>query len=253
MLVFISIIKKYIKSVLLSALIFSSPFSQACQLTIASMNLEPIYWKTNKQITGINPDFYRHIGKKINCEITFKIMPWNRVLRDFEAGNVDIITAFYKKDREQFARYSSAPIDHVKFYLFAHPNSSFYPSISDFFAQNQTLLYPENWYLGGLKSQLLSHPNNTHTVTNINKGIELLIANRADAFLSSKLSIDYSTHQKNVRQLISIKSPVLAAIPIYTLFSKKNIDDKMYHKINEAINHSLQNNVMENIVKHYTQ
>ncbi|MGB1238278.1 MAG: substrate-binding periplasmic protein [Pseudomonadales bacterium] len=228
-----------------------SPALQACQLTVSSIDFKPIYWQEKGEIRGINRDFYAHIGKQIGCDMHFEIAPWNRVIRGLKLGKVDIITAFHSADRERFAHFSQQPISEVAFYLYSLQSDDKFASLDAFFTTSQTLLYPKNWHLGGLKAQLQGYPQQAIGVDSLQQGITLLLNDRASALLSSQSGMQTALRGRELEHQIQISSAKLSNRPIYTLFSKKSVDLARYHRLDNAIQAALANGVMEDLKAKY--
>jgi len=224
----------------------------ACQLVYASPILEPHFWEEENKAKGLSVDFLNLVAQKANCDIQYQAKPWKRVMHEMRSGKVDLTIGFYAKEREEFARYSQAKFGEYNFYIFTKPSVEPVKSIKDLYAKNKNLLYPKNWYLGKLKSEIQSSKELAVPFVAIQDGINLLINNRADALLSPTTNALYSFKKMSLTNKFVMNSPQLESLAQYLMFSKSSVSDEIYQRINSAMIDIVEAGDMDKITKSYT-
>jgi ABC-type amino acid transport substrate-binding protein len=113
-------------------------------------------------------------------------------------------------------------------------------------------LYPKNWHLGKLKSEIHSSKKLAVPFVAIHEGINLLINNRADALLSPTTNALYAFKKMNLTNQFVMNSPQLESLPQYLMFSKNSVSDEIYQRINSAMSEIVEAGEMDEITKSYT-
>jgi len=224
----------------------------ACQLIYASPILEPHFWEEENQPKGLSVDFLNIVAQKANCDIQYQAKPWKRVMYEMRSGKVDLSIGFYAKSREEFARYSQAKFGEYNFYIFTKPSVEPVKSIKDLYARNKNLLYPKNWHLGKLKSEIQSSKELAVPFVAIQEGINLLVNDRADALLSPITNALYSFKKMSLSNQFVINSPPLESLPQYLMFSKNSVSDEIYQRLNSAMSEIVAAGEMDKITNRYT-
>lgn len=88
-------------------------------LKIATLNYPPFQYEENGEIKGVAASIVKEIFARMNQPIEINFYPFPRAIYNIKNGTSDIIfTFYYKKEREQFAEYSSEPLVNQTISLF---------------------------------------------------------------------------------------------------------------------------------------
>ena len=88
--------------------IWSPSKAHACDLRVG---WEPYavytFMDADGRLSGADIELVRALGQELGCELTFKELPWARVLHELEIGALDVATsASQTPEREAYARFS---------------------------------------------------------------------------------------------------------------------------------------------------
>ena len=226
--------------------------ARACVLTVATPDIPPHFWVDNGKAQGLTVDFFNLVAKQSGCEISYQAKPWKRVLHQLNTGGVDMTIGFYTQSREQFARYSNAKFGKYQFYIFAAGVKNQNLTVNSLYAQQKKLMYLKHWYLGTLKQQIIAEPSLAMPILSLDKGLKLMMANRADAILGPKMETLYSIKMNNLNDKVFLNSKPLLNLDQYVMFSKHSVSDEIYHRVNKAITEVVKSGETAQLAKKYS-
>lgn len=224
----------------------------ACELTVATPNIPPHFWTENGKAKGLTVDFLTLVAEQSGCHFTFKAKPWKRVLHEFTNGGVDMTVAFHSESREDFAYYSTAKFGQYQFYIFSLDANNKHQSVDSLYAERKKLMYLKNWYLGDLKQKIVSEPDLAMPILSLDKGLKLMVANRADAILGPKVEMLYSIKQNKLTNKVFLSSEPQLSLDQYVIFSKYSVSIDVYNKINAAISVIVASGKVHDLARKYT-
>lgn len=77
-------------------------------LQVATLNYPPFQYQEDGETKGLAADIVAEVFKRMHQEIKIRFYPFPRALRNIQDGESDVIFTFYhKKEREEFADYST--------------------------------------------------------------------------------------------------------------------------------------------------
>jgi ABC-type amino acid transport substrate-binding protein len=224
----------------------------ACELTVATPNIPPHFWTENGKAKGLTVDFLNLVAQQSGCQFTYKAKPWKRVLHELTNGGVDMTVAFHSESREGFAYYSTAKFGQYQFYIFSLDPNNKRQSVDSLYAEQKKLMYLKDWYLGDLKQKIVSKADLAMPILSLDKGLKLMIANRADAILGPKVEMLYSIKQNKLTNKVFLSSTPQLSLDQYVVFSKHSVPIEIYHQVNAAISVIVASGKMKELIKKYT-
>jgi polar amino acid transport system substrate-binding protein len=90
--------------------IASSPVPNAgCSLRVAWEPYDPFTFRDdNGTLTGVDIELIKAIADEIGCELSFRRIPWNRILLEIQTGAVDASSSTsWTKERDRWAWFSA--------------------------------------------------------------------------------------------------------------------------------------------------
>lgn len=97
----------------------------------------PPYVIDNGELTGIDVDVVREVGKRLGIDITIRLEPWKRLEEALAAGLRDCVFSYFKTEpREKYALYTSVPLHITQYTLFVRTDKKPVPeTLQDLFGK----------------------------------------------------------------------------------------------------------------------
>lgn len=236
----------------------TTSLSQTKTLNVLGMkNYPPFSFEDKGKMVGIDNDVMFEIGKRIGLDIKIEYRPWKRLLADLQYGDTDAAFAlFFTEERSNFALYAKAePIHGGLFYLYVKKGAEFnFDSVSDLKGKKlglQLAFSVSDEFDNAVNSKELNILNAFSNVNNI----ELLLADRVEAFIGHELVTGYNLRKMEVvNQVTKLPLPI-SEKKAYLALSResKTFKDKksLLNKINQALVDMKEDGTHQKIVSKY--
>ncbi|MDO8520445.1 MAG: transporter substrate-binding domain-containing protein, partial [Deltaproteobacteria bacterium] len=196
---------------------------ETAQTLIASGHPEwpPVMFKKGKNIIGAGPELVRKIFGELGIKVKIPYSgPWEKVLSQAKAGQIDVVVAAYKtKERENYFVYSY-PYTTDPVAVFVPADKTFkFSTLSDLAGKSGIGM------IGDSYGQKFDDYSATHLklrrVQTVAEGFNRIAHHQADYFLYSHSSVKLE-HKKNQRSLIVPLPKLVSAQYFYVMISKKS-------------------------------
>ncbi len=239
--------------------VLSSAAVRAENLTIAvNTNNAPFSWLDGKIARGIDVDIVREVAERAGHVVQFVVLPWKRVLNSVETGAVDGGTpAFYRTEREIFARYMKVPFRFAQFSAFVGKESNLtYESPASL--KGLTVGKLLGYAVGPKFDEVVKKKDlDIVEVMGVEQALHMLRLGRIDVFINNSVVTKYRAKQLNINEQFSMLTPpVNPGEGVFLIFSKAKFGSKetrFFDKFDEALQSAIDDGTIEAIFNHYTQ
>ncbi|TQV75547.1 amino acid ABC transporter substrate-binding protein [Aliikangiella marina] len=216
--------------------------SQHCELVYGWAEWPPLqYFKTNREIAGIQTEMVRTLAEDLNCNITFFKSDWSNIVELIKIGEVDftanatptetrkqfaLFSDVYRKDSygiwvkaESFAQYKNMSIDELKRsgFKLGMTRSHFYSEALDNWQHDKE--YSKNIIYGD--SSAIS--------------MQRLIEGQVNGCVEDPLIVGYKKRIKVITADIARLPINIFGHDVALMFSKKSVSPETVIKFNEAL------------------
>ncbi len=116
--------KKLIPVLAMFCLFFPAQVLAEKVVFVTLENLPPKVYKENGQLTGTYVDIIYEVCKRLNIEPEFRLISWERAIRDVKVGDADaIFPPVFNEERAEFLYFPSEPMTTKKNIIFARKGS----------------------------------------------------------------------------------------------------------------------------------
>lgn len=202
------------------------PQSWAKELVVGIGNgYPPYYYRENGMLEGICVDIVNQVAKEMDLKLSYKLLPWKRMLASAKKGSVDAIMPLFRtEEREKFLLFNGLGLATEINYLFTskEKNINYAGDISQL--SPHTIGVVNNYSYG---EEFDDFPGLQKIFTNSDQHlIEMFSHNRFDLGLGNKyVTLFYARKLKVENELVFLDPPVSQNL-LYIGFSKhsKNSD-----------------------------
>ncbi len=181
-------------------------------------DFSPFQWQEeNGQVVGTDADIIREVCKRLKIGLKYQVMPWKRCLHAVKGGDVTgIITALYKKERDEFLYYTKETIHIQKNVVMTWKGSGMRITGLDdlkgkLIAVVRGFSYgPEFDSYEGLKKEVCGDQKDL---------VRILAKGRVDVAMGSLMPLMYNAKQLGLQGKLEV-AYVMTEYPTYTVFSK---------------------------------
>jgi polar amino acid transport system substrate-binding protein len=230
---------------------FSTFSNQVTELTCYGTTFAPYSFVKKGVTSGINIEVITAISKQLNLSITFKTMPWQRLLQNIAADKIDCATAFFKTStRVNNMNFMKEPLSITDYTLFIHKtNAHKYKKLIDFDGASIGVnrgfkTMPE------FENAVQQYTLNKYEVGNEEQSFQMLSTFRLEGVLTDYKVGLFNLKELGLRNIIALKPP-LKSIPVFVVFSKKNKDNGLVKKFDQALFTIKQDGTYQKILDKY--
>ncbi len=104
--------KKILSAIFVSCVLLFLPLNALAEKMVFGMleDFPPYQYTEDRKPVGSDVDIAREVCKRLGIEPEFQVMPWKRVLKTAEDGNISaILSLLFKEERTSFLYYSKEP------------------------------------------------------------------------------------------------------------------------------------------------
>jgi len=218
--------------VLTSFPVFCAPVTE---LTCYSTTFAPYSFVEKGVVKGANIDVIREITKKLKIKVTFKTMPWQRLLKNIAINKIACAAAFFKSStRVDNMFFMTEPLSITDYTIFIEQsNTDKYRKLIDFKGASigvnrgfKTTPEFESAVSQGLIKQ--------YEVGNEQQSLRMLSTARIAGVLTDKNVGLFNIKKMGLKNIIPLK-PALKSIPVFLVFSKQHRDSGLVEQFNQAL------------------
>ncbi|WP_394130963.1 response regulator [Shewanella maritima] len=183
-------------------------------------DLPPIlYLEDNGEIAGLAGVVVKQIIEKTGMKVEFVELPWETMLEQFRAGEIDVVPHSYlSEERKKYGQYST-PYYLVREVFFVKEENEQFQTAKDLALANIAV---QAGYTT-IDKILAVYPDITITeIQNVEEGIELVLNGVVDAILDSESVILDRIEKRNVTGLRLIDEDVISATSVHMLSNKQS-------------------------------
>ncbi len=167
-------------------------------------NFPPYEWKTNEgNYQGISVDYIQLIEKQLKFKFKkIEHKNWSQVLKEFKAGNIDMLSAIAKNDSRQKYMLFTTPYIRVQGVIVS---SKEYKNLKELTGEKVGVVNDNYW------DELVSHYDNDIKiirVDNAKSGIELVSIGAIDAMVTDLGSVTYHIQEDSISNLKFVPVPL---------------------------------------------
>jgi polar amino acid transport system substrate-binding protein len=196
-------------------------------------NYPPIIFREDRQVSGLEADMARAIGRELNKTVEFIELDWDELISALIAGRVDVIMSGMSVTNERFREIQFLPhymrigqmalIRESDLSYFAHPNSLYQIIARAGFESGTT---GENFVREKMPRSVpvpLSGPD---------QGYEALISDRIDVFIHDGPTIWRGAEDKRDQGLLGLYRPLTEE---YLAWAVRRGDHSLYHDLSSIL------------------
>ncbi len=220
---------------------------------IADADYPPFYFEdpTTHEIKGVSTEVCQIIAAKLGHTLTFKRLPFARLLHNLQAGNVDMAcTLFNTSGRAKGITYTSVP--HVFETIWLIHLKSTPISLSDLPSKLTTQ------QIGGIRGYFYGKKISENSATNLllvqneEQLVRTLIAGRIDAMLGNRHAIDLYAAKEHISDQIAYHPDPIHQGPVFMAFSRSKKDShKLASRFTKALVSFMKTQEYAEILKKY--
>lgn len=230
---------------------FSITSVHADELTCYSSVYAPYSFVDKGKPTGIDIDLISEIAKKIDINISFKIIPWSRLNQLVLAGEINCAAAFLKSSeytKNMF--YMKNPITIGDYTLFTEKNEqNQLENLSDFYGSTIAVNRGFNIPLA-LQQAISEGLIKKYEVGKVEQSLQMLSSSRVTGVLADKHVGLFNINKLKITNVTSISKP-LVTTPVYLVFSKKLKESGIVDKFEIALEQMKLDGTYQKILDNY--
>ena len=199
-------------------------------LTFAGIvDIPPMTYEDGGVCKGLFPDLLQEIANRAGFRATVKLYPFRRLLAYLQEGRIDgAISVYYKKEREAFLIYSTAPVLISNTRLFVIKGQDFsFDKISDLFEKRVGVI--SGWALKNseLEQAIQEKKIFVDETTHYEAGLKKLMAKRIDCFVAGEQLTWYHASRLDIADDVMALKKIISKSLTYIGVSKNtpNIAD----------------------------
>lgn len=237
----------------------ASASAQACTLRLGWEVFPPFQVAEGDDAGGLDLDLFRAAAASVDCEVVTREMPWRRLLRALETGEMDAaMGASITPEREAFARFSDT-YRNDEFVLFVRRGEvdKVGPGgIADVVGARFRLGIVGGYSYGDTFDRLMQDPSFARqvqaaptTLLNLRK----LLAGRIDGFIESRPVGADVARKEGVLDQVAVHPVPVSSDPTHLMFSKKSVPAQVVERFNDALATMKVNGRYDEIMNKYLQ
>lgn len=179
----------------------------------------PYYYQQDGKLTGICIDMVNAVAAKMGLTVSYRMLPWKRLLRSGKIGEVDAVMPLFKtSDREEYLYFDGLGLLNEANYLFTLPDVSV-PYDGDFESINGFRIGVVTGYSYGSRFNAFEFARKVET-QNEEHLINMLKHKRFEIGIGNKDVIRFYAHKGGLND-IRFLEPLITKEMLYIGFSRK--------------------------------
>lgn len=214
-----------------------------CLLRVGWEPYEPFTFVNGEGIlTGADVEVIKAVAKEIGCALSFRGMPWNRILLEIEKGAVDVTSSASRTvERDEWAWYS-APYRRPEVALFVRKGESrnhLLNSLADIPRVGFRVGLIEGYFLGEEVASVMADPAFaalTESAADYEVNLTKLLHGRIDGFLVDDVHVLRAEAQAlGVLDAVERHSLQIEGVNLHYMFSRKSVSRDIVDAFDQAL------------------
>lgn len=238
------IFKALLATALITAILGAKTLKEGTLVIATEGTYSPYsFYDEKNNLTGFDVDIARALAKELGLKAEFLTAPWDAMLAAFDAGKADIAMNQVSITQERKKKYNfSEPYTVAYAALVVRADNEEIKSFADLKGKKSVHSATSNW-----ADMARNYGAEVVTADGFSKGVELIIARRADATINDNITFfDYMKQRPNA----PLKIAAQGNEPIYSAVLLKK-DDELTAQINSALKSLKQKGVLKEISLKY--
>lgn len=216
-----------------------------------------MYLDQSNKLVGVDVDTISAALKMINCEVEYLQMPWRRVLKDAETGELNIVYGAAKTpERELWGNFSIPYRTEVMrlFVLKQNVSALHLENLEDFFRRDfQLAIIRDNYYGPELSKleQSQAYRQQVARVLSAEQMIRMLLADRVQALIGDAIFIGKEIKRLGASELIEAHSLIVSTTDLHVIFSKQSTTQQQLDGFNQALRSLKEKGTLQEISDKY--
>jgi len=229
----------------------------ACDLTIGWESWPPYQMDVGGDPGGLDIDLVRHIGERAGCALTFREIPWARLLKSIEHGHVDAaMAAGITDDRAVYGQFTDSYRDETVGLLVRRGDDAMLAlrDLPAMLAEGYGFGVWNDYYYGDEVAALMADPATAEAFHTVDQGATLqrmLAGNRVDGVLDDVVAGMYTARQLGLGGAIKVHGLIVHQSPVHLLLSRASVDGETVERLNTAIRDAKQDGSLAGIIAGY--
>lgn len=223
-------------------------------LDCASTIFEPFVIKDGERIFGIDVDALRMIAAELGINVNFRLVPWVRLERQVERGEVDCVAAYFRtSEREAYMDFVATPLHITAYTLFMLEDDVYHLQHLRSFEQIKGKVI-------GVRRGFKTSPEfedalergwlEAKPLDNDRQGFNMLRTLRIDGYLTDRHVGEYLIKKNAYRNIVPLSPPIRSA-PAFLVFSKKREHSELARQFDAALRAAIEDGRYQQIFNRY--
>lgn len=202
--------------------------------------------ESDGSLSGIDVEFIESLFRKIDCPVSFVVMPFKRAVFELANGDIDMMPfASITEERKAFAYFSTPYRNETVGMVFRKEDVGKYrlTSLDDVIDQGLVLGHEQSAYRGEFFKAFLENPASKPHVFNVvsaSEGIKMLSAGRIDAMVEMPAATLAMAAKMGLPDRFAEHPLLLWSDPVHFMYSKKSVSPELIAKIDNALKAAVQ-------------
>jgi len=178
-----------------------------------------IFLDKHQNISGLSGEILEQIIEKTGLKVEYISAPWEDLLSQFYAGNIDLLPdAYINDERKQYGQFSK-PYFLVREHFYVKDSDTKFQNNSDL--THATIAIVESYATVNKINQLYPNINIVET-KNIQESVKLVLSGKADALVDAKVVVTDWVNKNNIDGLREIEENVLYPASLHFLSNNQH-------------------------------
>jgi len=229
--------------------------AEANELTVGLKPVTPFsFYNKEGELAGLDIEFVNAIAKQANLTIEYEDMPWKRVLKSVETGEVDLtVGASFSEERDKYAYFSIPYREEIVHLIIKRGMNRLFQlnSLTDLF-NGKYIIGIEDGYYYGSEFEALRHNarfrSRMNEVIDLNQNVNMLLKSRIDGFLAEPEPLKHFLDQHGLYNQFEVHPFIINRNDVALMLSRKSVSRAQVDAINQAIKALISNGELKKIV-----
>lgn len=231
--------------------------AQDCEVTVGWETWAPYQVAGENGPEGLDIELVRRIAARAGCEVEFKRMPWARLLKSIQRGDIDGAMAAARNAERAAYAYFTKPYRNETVGLMVRKSDEAIrdmDSLREIVASGREIGMWRDYYYGETVEALKSDPETADGFRVMDQGttlLRMLAAGRFDAVLGDPVADTDTAKDLGITDKIRVHDLTVYRTPVHLMLSKKSVGKATVNRIDEAISAARSESELSRIVARY--
>jgi len=246
-------------AICLLAVILPGTPAGACDLTIGWEPWAPYQVSRDgaEGPEGLDIELVRHVAERADCAVTFRRMPWARLLKAIKRGDMDAAMAAAKNpERDAYAHFTKPYRNETVGLMVRAEDEAIQEkdSLRAIVEAGNTIGLWRDYYYGETVERLKQSANHAHGFRVMDQGrtlLRMLAAGRFDATLGDPVADTHTARKLGISDTVTIHGLTVLKTPVRLLLSAESVPRATVKRLNRAIAAAKDEGALRRIIDRY--